>query len=177
MSHNYMPGLGRELDGILESSAEIEELNKDFRNNEFVATNGKVFSVLVSIAALLSAVAGLVLIFCAGNRAAGICFLAMGGCGALLLPTLFSWRCTVNREFLLEEYFVLCFKCKKKILWSDVKYKKVTSGSMKKIVLYGQNKKRLISFDGTTVGFHQIVKTAKRKGIVPIKKQYAKRSR
>lgn len=177
MSDHYMPGLGRELNGILESSAEIEELNKDFRNNEFVATNGKALSISVSIAVLLSAIAGLVLVFCAGNLAAGICFLAMGGCGALSLPTLFSWRCTVNKEFLLEEYFVLCFKCKKKILWSDVKYKKVVCGNNKKIVLYSQSRKRLISFDGMTVGFHQIVKTVKRKGIAPIKKKYTKRSR
>lgn len=169
---SYTPRSGSYMNTFLESSAENEELNKDFKSNEFVATTGKAFLISLSIASFLSTVTGLLLTVLGGdNIAVGILLLVTGGCGLLVLPTLFSWRCTVNKEFLLEKYYVLCFKCQKKILWRDIKYQKVVYGNNSKIVFYNQNQKRLISFDGTTVGFHHIVKMAKRKGIFHIKKQ------
>lgn len=168
---SYTPGPGKYMNAFLECSAENEELSKNFKSNEFVATTGRAFLISLSIATFLGTVAGLLLTAFGGeNIAVGILFLVISGCGLLVLPTLFSWRCTVNKEFLLEKYYVLCFKCQKKILWRDVKYQKVVYGNNSKIVLYNQNKKRLISFDGTTVGFHHIVKMAKRKGIFHIKK-------
>jgi hypothetical protein len=69
-----------------------------------------------------------------------------------------------------EECFILFIKYKKEVLWNDVKYQKFRLGENKSIVFYNENRKRLISFDGTTVGFNQILKMAKRKGIVKIKK-------
>ena len=97
-------------------------------------------------------------------------FLCLGCCGFLVLPSLFTWRCTVNGVSMTEEFFILIIKYKKEVLWNDVKYQKNRLGENKSIVFYNENRKRLISFDGTTVGFNQILKMAKRKGIVKLKK-------
>ena len=169
---SYHWSFGRAMSDVLEISADSEELKRDFKNNEFVATTGRALSISLAIASPISAIVGLLITFLltAEERAIGILFIVLGACGLLLLPTLFSWRCTVNKDVILEEYYVLFIKCKKKVYWNDVKYQKVVLDSNRKIVLYDCNKKQLISFDGTTVGFNQILKMAKRKGIVKIKK-------
>ena len=96
-----------------------------------------------------------------------ILFLVLGLCLLLLLPTFLSYKCLINKEFMKEEYFILFFKKKKIIYWSDVKYKKVKIGERNKsITLYNANKKRLISFDELIVGFERVIKLAKRSSII-----------
>lgn len=166
---SYMPGLGRAMSDLLESSAEYEELNSDLNCKEFVAKVGKAYKITLLVASALGFAFGLLMFIWIGERVALI-FLCLGCCGFLLLPTLFTWRCTVNRQSINEEYFILFIKFKKRISWDEIKYQKIRLDKDKNIIFYNQNKKRLISFDGTTVGFNKILKMAKQKGIAKFKK-------
>ena len=56
----------------------------------------------------------------------GIIFLVLGIGALLVLPTIISYRCIVNKISLKEEYFVLFIKLKKEVLWDTVKYRKIT---------------------------------------------------
>ena len=95
-----------------------------------------------------------------------VLFFVLGLCLLALLPTFLSYKCLINKELMAEEYFILFFKRKKIIYWSDVKYKKVEIGwRNKSITLYNANKKRLISFDELIVGFERVIKLAKRSSI------------
>ena len=105
------------------------------------------------------------------DREIALLFFALGTCMLLLLPTLLSYKCYINKTLMREEYFVLFFKRKKEILWSDVKYKKLTLGNNKSLKLYDRNKKRLISFEGSIVGFDRILKLSKRMWIHNIKQE------
>ena len=71
----------------------------------------------------------------------------------------------MNKISLKEEYFVLFIKVKKDVLWETVKYKKITIGNNNSIKLYDANRKKLMAFDGATVGFGRIMKMAKRSSI------------
>ena len=166
---SYIPGLGRAMSDLLESSAENEELNAELNNKEFVAKIGKAYKITLLIVSVFGVAFGLPMFIWLGEWVALI-FLCLGCCGFLVLPSLFTWRCTVNSISMTEECFILFIKYKKEVLWNDVKYQKFRLGENKSIVFYNENGKRLISFDGTTVGFNQILKMAKRKGIVKIKK-------
>lgn len=98
---------------------------------------------------------------------AAVLFFVLGVCLLALLPTFLSYKCLINKELMAEEYFILFFKKKKIIYWSDVKYKKVKiDGRNKSITLYNANKKRLISFDELIVGFERVNKLAKRSWIL-----------
>lgn len=167
---SYTPGLGRAMSNLLESSAENEELNADLKGKEFIATTGKALKIALSIASALGVVFGSLLFFWLGEGIALI-FLVIGCCGFLVLPSLFTWRCIVNSVSMTEECYILFIRYKKEVLWNDVKYQKIRLGENKSIVFYNQNKKRLISFEGTTVGFNRILKMAKRKGITTLKKK------
>lgn len=166
---SYIPGLGRAMSNHLELSTEYEELNSDLKSKAFVAKIGRAYKVALLVASTLCIAFGLPMFIWLGEWVALI-FLCLGCCGFLVLPSLFTWRCTVNSVSMTEECYILFVKYRKNILWKDVKYQKIRLGENKSIVFYNQNKKRLISFDGTTVGFNQILKMAKRKGIVKLKK-------
>ena len=166
---SYMPGLGRAMSDLLESSAENEELNANLKSKEFVAKIGRAYKVALLVASALGVAFGLPMFIWLGEWVALI-FLCLGCYGFFVLPSLFTWRCTVNGVSMTEEFFILIIKYKKEVLWNDVKYQKIRLGENKSIVFYNENRKRLISFDGTTVGFNQILKLAKRKGIVKLKK-------
>ncbi len=100
-----------------------------------------------------------------------VLFFVLGLCMLLLLPSFLSYKCLINKELIKEEYFILFFKKKKIIYWTDVEYKKVKiSGSNKSITLYDANKKHLISFDELVVGFERVIKLAKRSWIKNFKK-------
>ena len=99
-----------------------------------------------------------------------VLFFVLGLCLLLLLPSILSYKCRVNKELIKEEYFILFFKKEKTIYWSDVKYKKVKiGGANKSITLYDANKKRLISFDELVVGFERVIRLAKRNSITDMK--------
>ena len=155
-------GAARGLADCLEAFAEAEEL--DLPQGEFVARMGKAYKFSLSTASFASLAVGIHSAF-ALREDAGIIFLVLGIAALLILPTIISYRCVVNKISLKEEYFVLFVKLKKEVLWDTVKYKKITVGKNKYIKLYDANKKRLISFDSATVGFGRIVKLANRSSI------------
>lgn len=159
---SYMAGIGKFLGDYLEVSAQGEEL--DLPKGEFIAKSGKAYKAALSIASFVSLAIGIPMTFVC-HEDVGIIFLVLGIGALLVLPTIISYRCVVNKIFLKEEYFVLFIKFKKEVLWEDVKYRKITIGRNNSIKLYDANRKRLISFDGATVGFRRIVKMAKRGSI------------
>ena len=159
----------RALNELINVSAEKEELNAELRSNEFTARMGKLFKLLLALISPLSIVIG-VPVFLVGDKFVGLLFGIIGLCGLIVLPTLLSWKCTVNKESMTEQYFILFIRRTKKVLWSAVKYKKVSLDTNKNIVFYSENRKRLISFDGSTVGFNLILRMAKKKGIADLKK-------
>ena len=162
--------VGRALMDILNAHAELEELESDFQNKEFVARTGRAFKIVFSVMVVISVVLGIILFFTV-EEWAGIMLFVIGFCGLLVLPSLLTWRCTINRDFIIEECLILFFKYKKVIPWNDIKYQKlVINDTQKDIVFYNTDKKRLISFDNGIVGFAKIVKLAKRKGIEKYKK-------
>ncbi len=168
----YPYGLGKSLNAVFEACAKREAL--DLPSSEFVAKNCKAFNLTLLVASLVSVAAGTLLLILV-NEEIGILFLVLGSCLLPILPTIFSYKCLVNKTVMREEYWVLCWKRQKEILWSDVKYRKIKIGNNNSIKLYGINKKRLISFDGTTVGFNRIMKLAKRSWIVDLQKASRKK--
>ena len=159
---SYMPGLGRSMADYLEASAECEEL--DLPKGEFIGKMGKAYKVALSIASFVSLAIGIPTTF-VWHEDVGVVFLIIGIAALLVLPTIISYRCIVNKISLKEEYLVLFIKLKKEVLWDTVKYKKITFGNNNSIKLYDANGKRLMSFDSATVGFGRIVKMAKRSSI------------
>ena len=160
---------GRAFFEMIEASARCEEL--ELPEQEFAATYGKLYKRANAVMAALGILAGIIILLL-DNAEVGALFLVLGIGLALLLPTVLSYRCIVNRAFMREEYLILFFQMKKEVHWSDVKYKKVKiDGGNKYIKLYDANKKRLISFDGDIVGFERIVKMAKRNSIAQYKKE------
>jgi hypothetical protein len=145
----------------LEACARCEEL--ELPKGEFVATYCKSFKKLMAILSGIAIGIGCPLMF---FWDVAILFLFLGLSLLLLLPTFLSYRCLINKELMREEYFVLFFKRKKVIWWTDVKYKKVKiSERNKSITLYNAHQKRLISFDELIVGFERVNKLTKRIGI------------
>ena len=157
-----------ELFEYLDASAACEEL--DLPNGEFVARNGKSFKKAMVVYTVLAICMGLLILFL--NREAwdiAVFVLSLGALMLMLSLTLLTYRCTVNKISLKEEYWILCFKCKKEIFWKDIKYKKLKYGRTNSITFYNANKKRLMSFDASTVGFSRICKMAKRSSILKFK--------
>lgn len=145
----------------LEACARCEEL--ELPRGEFVATYCKDYKKQMAISSGIAIAIGCPLMF---FWDVAVLFFVLGLFLLLLLPTFFSYKCLINKELMAEEYFILCFKTKKIIYWSDVRYKKVKmGGSNKSITLYNANKKRLISFDELIVGFERVIKLAKRSSI------------
>ncbi|MGM9643640.1 MAG: hypothetical protein ACI3X1_00995 [Eubacteriales bacterium] len=157
---------GNFLSDVLETSAEKEE--SDLPHKEFVMRTGKLLKILLTIAVIASFGIGLPMFFLL-DRGIALLLLIPGGCGALVLPSLLSYRCKVDKISIKEEYWVLFIKVEKEVLWDDIKFKKVTIGNNKSIKLYDENKKKLLSFDGATVGFNRIVKMANRSTIQKLK--------
>ncbi len=167
----YASGAGRALSELLDDAAEREAMDLEIgANGEFIAKTGKAFKIALIIAVAISLVIGVPMtIF--SDREIGFLFVGLGTIAVLILPTLLSYRCLVNKTLLREEYLILFVRMKKEVLWSDVKYRKIRLDGINKVVkLYGENKKCLLSFDGATVGFYRIVKMAKRGAIKDITK-------
>lgn len=145
----------------LEACARCEEL--ELPRGEFVATYCKNFKTQMAILSGIAIAIGCPLMF---FWDVAVLFFMLGLCLLSILPTFLSYKCLINKELIKEEYFILFFKKKKIIYWSDVKYKKVKIGGRNKsITLYNANKKRLISFDELIVGFERVIKLAKRSSI------------
>ena len=122
---------------------------------------------------MLSLVLGIVFLYIEMEKIVAIMLFIISAGTLLVYPTIVSYKCHVTKISLTEEYYVLFVKLKKEIMWSDVKYKWIVTAkrenSASHIVLYGENRKRLISFSDDTVGFTRIVKMAKSQKIANIK--------
>ena len=160
-------GPGNYMNDLFECSAEIESYDID--GPEFDAKNAKAFKRVFTAMAILSNAFGL-LLWCFTKNEVAILFLFFGACALLLLPTMLSYKCHVSKVMLIEEYYVLFIKIRKEIPWSNVRYKKITTGNNKSIKLYDENFKKLISFDSSTVGYQRILKLAKRMDIISLSK-------
>ena len=166
---SYMPGAGRALSDCLKESAAGEELN--LPKGEFVAKMGKGYKIALSVASIVSLAIGIPSIF-VWHEEVGIIFLVLGIIALLILPTMISYRCVVNKISFKEEYLILFIKIKREVSWDLVRYRKITTGRNQSIKLYDASGKRLMAFDDAIVGYGRIVKMAKRSSI----KDYDKRS-
>ncbi len=165
----------RELFGYLEADAACEEL--ELPQGDFVARMGKSYRKSTVIYALVAICIGLFLLLLDNEEWRDIApiFLTLGGVLLLVMPTLLTYRCKVNKISLQEEYWILCFKHKKEVFWEDIKYKKIKykkrgHEQISSITFYDANKKRLMGFDSLVVGVRRICKMAKRNSILKFTK-------
>ena len=140
-------------------AAEAERVCQD--EVEFVAVYSKPFKIALILAAALSVAVGIFLLLVPSSEVACV-FFALALCLLLITPSILSYRCFVTRTLMLEEYYIIFFKMRRRVLWSDVAYRSLTVGNNSYIRLYGKDLKRLISFDAAIVGYEQIVRLAKR---------------
>ena len=157
-----------ELFEYFDACAACEEL--DLPHGDFVARFGKMYRKSMVIFSAVAICPGLFILWLDIEQLdIAPIFLTFGGLLLLLTPTFLTYRCTVNKVSLKEEYWILFFKCKKEVLWNDIKYKKLKYGRTNSITFYNANKKRLLSFDASIVGFKRICKMAKRSSILKFK--------
>lgn len=94
----------------------------------------------------------------------GIIFGILGVIALLMLPTYFSYRCYIDQSTIKAEYYILCFKIRQQVWWKDIEYKIIkrdSTGDAYSIRFYNRNKKKMISFDYSIVGFDKIVRMAR----------------
>ena len=165
-----MAHYGKLIDEILDSQAEIEEL--DLPSGNFVATISKGNKIALVVASIVGIILGAILWRFEGGAWLSILFSALSLVVILFLPTLFSYKGYINRETMREEYLIVFFKIIKEVEWKDIKFKKLKRdeyGEINTIKFYDENMKKLMSFDKETVGFTRIVKMAKKGSIKEIK--------
>lgn len=155
------------ISDIMDSSVEKE--GRDIPPGKFVGRSGKIYKVSLSIATLLGIIGGAILLSIPEiNNFIGAILLVLGVGALLLLPTFFSYRCYIDNEILAEEYLIILYRRKKEVKWSDIKYKRIDEDEFGKITsvrFYGEDKRKLIDFDNSIVGFQRIVNLAKRSSI------------
>ncbi len=147
---------------FLNNEREIEETK--LPSNNFVGTVSKGHKYSFLAVAIIGIGMGYFLSVPVQDPFVGMIFGTLGIIALLVLPTYFTYRCYVDKSTLKVEYFVLCFKRKKEVHWRDVAYKRIkkdATGNPLSIHLYGTDKKKLISFDYSIVGFGKIVRMAK----------------
>ena len=152
---------------LLNASRKDEE-EQTISTRSFSGCVSKVEKIVMVVLCVIGLGLGTVLCFPLHSPNAGVVLLALGLIALPALPTYLSYRCFVDTYTLKAEYYILCFKVKKEVLWKDVRYKKVKRdkyGEALSIRLYNADRKKLISFDCGIVGFGRIVKLAKIKGI------------
>lgn len=104
-----------ELFECFDADAACEEL--DLPHGDFVARFGKLYRKSMVIFTTVAICIGLFILWLDIEKLdiASI-FLTLGGLLLLLAPTFLTYRCTVNKISLKEEYWILCFKYKKEVL-------------------------------------------------------------
>ena len=152
------------IDEFIDRQRRTEE-NK-ISSNEFVAVQSKGIKYMMLIAAIISTSLSALITFVYQQIDIGILFGLLGVVSLLILPTIFSYKCYIDQVSMKEEYFILCFKVKKEVFWKDIAYKLIkrdkTRNELSTIRFYDSERKKLISFDMTVVGFGKIVRMAKR---------------
>ena len=97
---SYMPGgSARALADYLEASAEAEEL--ELPKGEFIAKMGRAYKIALTLASLVSLAIGIPSTFI-WHSEVGIIFFVLGLAALLVLPTIISYRCVVNKISLKE---------------------------------------------------------------------------
>lgn len=160
----------RFISDALGASARGEEM--DLPSGKFAGYIGKGYKYGLAAVAVLGTGMGAWLTFLIRDPVSGGIFGILGIAALLLLPTFFSYRCYVDNSVLRETYQILFFRWKKEVLWKDIKYKSIrkdSAGNAFSIGFYNADKKKLISFDGSIVGFTRILRMAKRKSILKLK--------
>lgn len=140
-----------------------EEVN--LQKTSFVGSIAKGYKYSLVAVSVIGIAMGYFLCFLIQDPAVGMIFGTLGIIALLMLPTYFSYRCYIDKSTLKAEYYIFCFKVTKDVLWKDVEYKVVkrdSKGNALSIRLYNINKKKLIHFDYSIVGFGNILRMAKR---------------
>lgn len=136
-----------------------EKEENQLPRNEFVAHVPNCYKYIMSFIAVFGITVGAL-----APPGPGIAAGVPGIISLLALPSYFTYRCHVTKEFMKMECFFLCFKIKKEILWRDIKYKSVKRdryGTPLILRLYDSNKKKRIRFDFGIVGFDEILRKAR----------------
>lgn len=148
-----------------EQARKEEDLSQ---KKNFVIHSTKAFNISIAICTGSAALAGGLIHFFAEDKvdiAIAIFLYALASFLLFGFLHLISYRCTVDEEKIVKEFFWLF---KKEILWSRVKYKRIKHRNAvegKSIVLYDERKKRLIDFDPVEVGYTNMELLIKRKKI------------
>lgn len=152
------------IDEFIDSQRRTEE-NK-IASNEFIAVQSKGIKYMMLTAALMSTSLSALITFVYQQIDIGILFGLLGVVSLLILPTIFSYKCYIDQVSMKEEYFILCFKVKKEVFWKDIAYKLIkrdkTRNELSTIKFYDSERKKLISFDMTVVGFGKIIRMSKK---------------
>lgn len=152
------------IDEFIDSQRRTEE-NK-IASNEFIAVQSKGIKYMMLTAALMSTSLSALITFVYQQIDIGILFGLLGVVSLLILPTIFSYKCYIDQVSMKEEYFILCFKVKKEVFWQDIAYKLIkrdkTRNELSTIRFYDSERKKLISFDMTVVGFGKIIRMSKK---------------
>ena len=152
------------IDEFIDSQRRTEE-NK-IASNEFIAVQSKGIKYMMLTAALMSTILSALITFVYQQIDIGILFGLLGVVSLLILPTIFSYKCYIDQVSMKEEYFILCFKVKKEVFWKDIAYKLIkrdkTRNELSTIKFYDSERKKLISFDMTVVGFGKIIRMSKK---------------
>ena len=152
------------IDEFIDSQRRTEE-NK-IASNEFIAVQSKGIKYMMLTAALMSTSLSALITFVYQQIDIGILFGLLGVVSLLILPTIFSYKCYIDQVSMKEEYFILCFKVKKEVFWKDIAYKLIKRdkprNELSTIRFYDSERKKLISFDMTVVGFGKIIRMSKK---------------
>lgn len=155
---------------ILDDMVSLEE--DDLSSSKFTATIGKVYKIVLSIAAIVCIGLSFVIAFVLDSIDVGIVFAVLGVIALFFLPTVFSYRCYVDNISIREEYLIIFIKKRKQADWQDIKYKIITKdrfGKVAGIKFLNGDMKKLLEFDNIIAGFGLIVQMAKRKRVREIK--------
>ena len=159
MNHHASRYLGELLNNLRKGEED------SLQTNSFVGAIAKGYKYSLLVVSVVGIGMGYFLSVPIQDPSVGMIFGSLGIVALLMLPTYFSYRCYVDKSVLRAEYYILCFKIKKEVNWKDVEYKVVkrdSKGSPLSIRLYNSNKKKLISFDYSIVGFGKVTRMAKR---------------
>ncbi|MBQ8163331.1 MAG: hypothetical protein IJZ93_03070 [Clostridia bacterium] len=171
MSYNS----GKFISTALDVSVELEDV--EHSSDGFICRMGKGYKIGLSIASVLGISLGIFIIKILNSTGVGVLFFAFGIIALLFLPTVFSYRCFVNKSSLKEVYLILFFKKVIEVKWCDIKYREVKKderGNTVLIKLLNEKKEKMIAFDNAIVGFKEIVKMSRQKSILTLKNNKSK---
>ena len=166
-----MKSNAQDLVELIEIDARIEDLKQPWDNR--VIRFGTMYQKISLLLGVVGFCGGTVIALTGLSVEAGTILAVFGFVQLLFLPTFRSYRCLFDHQSLKEEYRIICFKKKKEIKWKDVKYVKIKRdkcGEARDIRLLNEKKKYLLMFDRSMVGFGNLAKEIKKRGLPRLKK-------